>query len=591
MTLPELTANGPAIEENRPSAKRLYYRSWFGIPSFFQNELKIVTKSVGDEAKLTFIPNPVQAPILKAAMEQLRTKGVIRQIIFKPRQPGISTYASGLVFNVVSMFDGPYAFIIAQDKSTVSRIFKMHEVFYRNLNEDVKPSLKYFTKDEEMTFGDPGEEDTGLNSMIRVGEAKNINLGVGRTVHVVHGTEVPRWPSSDPIKESLIPALSNAPGTIRIFEGTAHFGGGADWFRYQCERAMAEQARGKSGEYEYFFVQWWLLKEYAIPLEKGEKLKLDVEERHLVKRYGLTLENINWRRKQIEELEGDINAFYLSYPMNYEEGWITKETSAFPQDRLMELHANLKPPIKRFRIENKEMYEHDQGEFWVWVMPQKDKLYDIGADVGGGYRDGDWSVAEVISRGSNIQCAEYRARVIPSEFADVLAVIGRFYNTAQIGPEVNSYGLETCHELNKTYPNIFLWRKEDKIVPRMTGDLGWQTFHESKLLMVGLGHKRIYHRQVQIFSKVLWDELRYFGRDYTDTGRMTFGAVKGYDDTVMAWLIALKISDAETFDDASQDIDTKPKERERDPATYDAEWNKILSGQIDQDMITGSWPD
>jgi len=305
----------------------------------------------------------------------------------------------------------------------------------------------------------------------------------------------------------------------------------------------------------------------------------------------LTLENIKWRRDKIEELEGDINSFYLSFPMNYEEGWITKETSAFPQDRLMELHAMLKPPIKRFRIEGKEMYEHDQGEFWVWIMPKPGRLYDIGADVGGGYKDGDWSVGEVIERGSNTQCAEYRGRVLPSEFADILAVIGRFYNTAQIGPEVNSYGLETCHELNKTYPNIYLWRKEDKMVPRFTGDLGWSTQYDSKLLMVGLGHKRIYHRQVQIFSSVLWDELRYFGRDYTDTGRLTYGAVKGYDDTCMAWLIALKISDAECFGSMSQDIVPAPKVQSRDPATYDSTWKDVLNGKSNYENITGSWGD
>ncbi|KKK42110.1 hypothetical protein LCGC14_2328150, partial [marine sediment metagenome] len=46
-------------------------------------------------------------------------------------------------------------------------------------------------------------------------------------------------------------------------------------------------------------------------------------------------------------------------------------------------------------------------------------------------------------------------------------------------------------------------------------------FEKGKLIMVGLANKRIYHRQVQIFSKVLWNELHFFGRDYTDSGRIT----------------------------------------------------------------------
>lgn len=584
----ELPAPQFSPGEIRSAAKRLYYRSHFGIPAFFRNELKIITKGVGEEAKCAFSPNPVQVPILNAAVKQLKTKGVIRQLIFKCRQPGVSTYASGLVFNGVSLFEGAYAFIIAQDKGTVSRIFKMHDVFYRNMSQDIRPPLKYFTKDEEMTFGEPGDENTGLDSMIRVGEAKNINLGVGRTVHICHGTELPRWPSSDPIKESLVPAFSDAPGTIRIFEGTAHFGGGADWFRYQCERAM-RAGRGDT-EYEYFFVQWWKLPEYSIPLKKGEKLKLDAEERVLVKKYGVTLENIKWRRTKIEELEGDIDSFRLSYPMNYEEAWINKETSAFPQDRIMELHSMLRPPIKRFRIEAGRMYEHDQGEFLVWIMPQPGKTYDVGADVAEGHQDGDWSVAEVIERGSNRQCAEYRGHIIPSDYADILAVIGRFYNMAQVGPEANDAGMTTVHELGKIYPNIFMWRKLDAIAPKLTGVMGWETSHKSKLIMVGLAHKRLFHRQVEIYSKTLWDELRNFGRDYTDSGNVTYRAVSGHDDCVMAWCIALQISDAENFEQYQNlGTDAGPQQKELEPAFHDVEWAKILNRQPNYDSMTGPW--
>jgi len=582
--VPELTDNILNSEDTLSAAKRAYYRSPDGIADFLKHQLKISTKAIGMQS---FIPNPVQIPILKSMVKQLKEKGVIRQIWFKCRQIGASTLASGIIWNRISLFDGMYAFVVAQDRSTSEHLYNMYDLFYANRHSDICRQKKYHTKGFEMVLGDPDEElNQNIESRLLTAEAKNLHIGTGRTLHCLHLSEICRYPTTDPIKESLMPACSDFPGTVRIIESTVHFGQGADYFRYQCERAMA----GKS-EYEYHFIRWWLMSEYAIPLKSGERLKLDVEERHLIKRYKLTLENIKWRRDKIEELEGDINSFHLSYPMNYEEGWITKETSAFPQDRLMELHAMLKPPIKRFRIEGKEMYEHDQGEFWVWIMPKSGKLYDIGADVGGGYKDGDWSVAELIERGSNTQCAEYRGRVLPSEFADILGVIGKFYNTAQIGPEVNSYGLETVHELNKTYPNIYLWRKEDKMVPRFTGDLGWSTQYDSKLLMVGLGHKRIYHRQVQIFSTVLWDELRYFGRDYTDTGRLTYGAVKGYDDTCMAWLIALKISDAECFGSMSQDIAPTPKVQSRDPATYDSTWKDVLNGKSNYEKITGSWAD
>jgi len=588
--VPESTALTLNTAEASSAARKAYYRSPAGLADFLRYELKISTKAIGMQA---FIPNAVQAPILASMIKQLETKGVIRQIWFKSRQIGASTLASAIIWNRVSLFDGMSAFIVAQDRGTAEHLYNMYDLYYANMALDIRRPKKYYTKGLEMVLGDPSEEPgQAIESRLLTAEAKNLHLGTGRTLHCLHLSEVCRYPNTDPIKESLIPACSDFPGTVRIMESTVHFGQGADYFRYQCERAMKGD-----GEYEFQFIPWYKMAEYAVPLTKGEKLKLDVEERILIKQ-GLTPENIKWRRNRIEELEGDINSFYLSYPMNYEEGWISKETSAFPQDRLMELHAMLRPPIQRFRVEiggngnRYQIYEHDQGELSVWFMPKKDGVYDIGGDVGEGYRDGDWSVAEVIERGTNIQVAEYRDHVIPTDFAEVLAAIGKFYNTAQIAPEVNTLGLATVHELSKIYYNIYMWRSgQDQIVPKISGLMGWKTMHSSKIIMVTLGHKRLYYRQVQIFSKTLWDELRQFGRDYTETGQLTYGAVSGHDDAVIAWLIALKISDDEVSDFQSQDITTKSPEEGRDPATYDFKWEGVLNGESKYLNITGSWSD
>ena len=110
--MPELTDNILNSEDTLSAAKRLYYRSWRGIADFFQQQLQITTKSVGVEAKIPLIPNPVQLPVLKDDIEQMRTRGYIRDLIAKCRQPGGSTYASAWVWNRVSLFDGIYAFLI-----------------------------------------------------------------------------------------------------------------------------------------------------------------------------------------------------------------------------------------------------------------------------------------------------------------------------------------------------------------------------------------------------------------------------------------------------------------------------------------------
>lgn len=526
--------------ELRVAAKKAYYRQ--NLTEFFKRELKISTKAMGGAQP--FIPNSVQVPIIQGMEKQKKEIGKIRAIIFKCRQPGISTLSSGVIWNGVALHSGVYAFITAQDKSTVENIFQMHDVFYRRMDPDLRRPLKYYNKGSELILGDQSNQDEDLDSRLYVGESKNINLGVGRTVHLLHMSEICRYPSYDSIVESLIPACSDFPGTIQIFESTAHFGGGAAYFKEICEQAQAGY-----GQFKYYFVEWWKLPEYSIPLDKGEKLKLDIEERHLVKKTGLSLENIKWRRNKIHELKGNLDLFQLSYPLTYSEAWITKERSTFPRERLREMLDTIRDPIRRFSITDGRMFENtDNGEFWIWDMPEKDKLYDVGADVAEGFEDGDWSVAEVIERGTNKQVAEYRAHILPRAFGDSLACIGRFYNNAQIACEINNSGGSANGRLNEIYQNCYQWRKRDTLAVRFTGKIGWQTSYESKQYLVDFAREKIYYRQVLVRSRTLYQELGNFVLDFTPTGMVTYRASSGYDDCCMSWMIALLASDDECFE-------------------------------------------
>jgi hypothetical protein len=457
----------------------------------------------------------------------------------------------------------------------------MHHVFLQNMNADLRPPLEYFTKGIEMVLGGANSNDPV--SKLVCGEAKNIHSATGTTIHHAHLSEVARYATAESIKESIIPACSDSPNTVRILESTAHFSGGSDYFRDQCERAMAGDS-----EFQYQFVAWWLMPEYSVSLDKGEKMKLDAEEKGLVKD-GLTFENIKWRRNKISELEGDVDSFRLNYPMNYNEGWITKMGATFARDRMAEMFVGLRPPVKRFRVFNGRLYEDPQGELAIWVMPQEGKVYDVGADVAEGHDDGDWSTAEVISRGSNEQCAEYRAHVMPREFADILAAIGRYYNHAQIAPEVNNCGLATSQRLAEIYPNIYLFRKQDTVAPKLTGKMGWQTTYDSKGILVELARERVYRRECRIYSRALWDEMNLFARDYTPTGMTVYRAATGFDDLVIAWLIALKASDDEDFSKYHNVGAPVARAPERmDNAGVDVEWAGLL-GSPNGNTQTGSW--
>jgi len=435
----------------------------------------------------------------------------------------------------------------------------MYDLFHKSMDTDIRPPRRYFTKGLQISLGDdPSDPNSrGLTSDLLTAEAKNINLGVGNTVHCLHLSEICRYPQVAPLTESLFPACSDAPGTIRIIESTAHFAEGAEYFKDQCERAQ----QGK-GEWQFHFVPWWLQPEYQIALTAGEKLKLDAhgeypDEKYLVNKIGLSLENIKWRRSKIDDYAGDVTLFYLSYPTNFKEGWVTRDSSAFPYHRMVEMESELCPPMKRFTIDQGKLFEDPNGLLHVWKMPEPWVMYDVGADVAGGdgatdgmenAKTGDWSVAEVIQRGTNEQVAEWRGHVLPREYGDILAAIGKFYNTAQVGPEMNSFGMSTLDRLKEIYFNVYIWRKRDGMGMQFTKKLGWETSYQSKNHMVNTMREKLYYRQIKIHSEQLWDEMMNFVRDFTTTGMITYNGANGrYDDCVMAFMIAVQISTDEDF--------------------------------------------
>jgi|TARA_R110001583_G_scaffold10613_3_gene48706 hypothetical protein len=542
---------------------------------FCGQELKIVTKNMGLQP---FRLYGWQQKIASAMREQLKKIGRIRQLWFKCRQPGGSSFASGTISRLV--FLNPYVkgFVVAQDKTTVGTLFGLYDCFYENLSLGIKPQRQYFTKGTSMYLGNPNlksrDIDPGLRSSLIVGEAKNINVGTGQTVHAVHVSELARMASTEGIKDSLVPAFSDGPGTIGIYESTAHWAPGAATWKSMCERAI----RGE-GEWEYHFLKWWEQPEYRVGLDKDEFLRLTTEERHLLQTIpDLTVENLKWRRKKIEDLDGDIFTFKANYPFSFDEAWVPLGHSAFPVDRLYKMKEDLRPPKRTCEMTMRgEMFDDpEKGRFSIWHEPQSGRSYDIGVDSAEGIEGGDYTCAEVIERGSNRQVAEWRGHVDPHEFGDILYHLGTYYNNAQIAPEVEKYGLPIVVRLQELcYPNIHIWQKRDTVVPKYTNFFGWSMTNNSKIILVALARHLIWNNQVEVQSDQLWRELMNYVRDTTPTGMHTYNAGPDEnDDCVVAWMIALRVSKDEAVVGMESELyhkQERTKEKYRDPAHYDAE--------------------
>ena len=233
-----------------------------------------------------------------------------------------------------------------------------------------------------------------------------------------------------------------------------------------------------------------------------------------------------------------------------EEAFVLREFGVFPVAQLRTLYSGLRPPRFRANIVNGKVLRDERGFLSVWDEPRGDSLYDIGVDVSLGVGE-DWSTAEVLRRPTGEQVAEFRGQVEPGEFADLLDGLGRHYNTAQISVEVNNVGRYTNQRLSETYPNLYIWRRTDKIRHKLSNFWGWETSHKSKQELVALAKDRLYryattdarHKFQLIHSEALYKEMSGFSQE---PGTDRFAASAGFtDDLVLAWMIGLKASSDE----------------------------------------------
>ena len=102
-----------------------------------------------------------------------------------------------------------------------------------------------------------------------------------------------------------------------------------------------------------------------------------------------------------------------------------------------------------------------------------------------GVSRGDYSVAQVLDSKKR-QVATWRGRVHHVYFADVLRVLGYFYNEVSVIVENNGHGILTCTGLGKdyAYPNFYTDVQVDKITDKETIKLGFSTTARTKPLII-----------------------------------------------------------------------------------------------------------
>ena len=519
-----------------------------------KNFLKIRNKK---QQLVSFEVNKAQM-MFNEIVEQDRKAGIpLRYIILKARQLGMSTWTEGYIYHDTTTRDNVNSLIIAHEEKASQNIFNMSKLFFESSPIAIRPMTKY-SNAKELVFENPTTdmveklENPGLRSKITVATAGTSDTARSGTFHNVHASEVAFFPNPLRTMTALLQCVPDEPNTFVCLESTANGVGG--YFYDMWNQAV----RGES-EYTPIFFPWFVDEEYTrdFPTEEIKQAfvtdvnrmypdasgkMVHTDEWLLKEQFDLTYEQLYWRKWTIaNKCGGDVEMFKQEYPATPEEAFIASGRPKFDMKAVKEYELSCTPPEAIGDLVKSKgniiISDNPKGPFKLWLAPQPNEIYCIGADVAEGLAKGDYSVASVLDSQLNI-CAKWRGHIDPDLFGKELVKLGTMYNEAYIAVENNNHGLTTLKSiLLEEYYNLFYTKNYDRVNDSISKKLGFTTSSKSKPLAIDKLAEYIRERFFGMWDVDIVNELYKY---VIDENGKTNAQEGEFDDCVMSLAIALQ---------------------------------------------------
>jgi hypothetical protein len=275
------------------------------MPKMASECLYIRTK---DSKFETLQVNRAQMALHQAAEVQRATTGMVRLLVLKGRQQGISTYIAARGYHRASMNRGQHVYILAHEQSASDTLFGIVDRYQRS--NPIAPHVGT-SNVRELEFD-------RLDSSYSVATAGSKAGGRSKAISFFHGSEVAFWANAADHFSASIQGVPLLPGTEVFLESTSAGAGGE--FYERCQDAEAER-----GDYRLVFLPWWLSDEYQRTPEPGFELSREEEngeisEEEYATLYGLDNRQMAWRRAKIIELRDPL-LFRREYPATVQDAW------------------------------------------------------------------------------------------------------------------------------------------------------------------------------------------------------------------------------------------------------------------------------
>lgn len=500
-----------------------------------ERNLKIINK---ESTLVSLHHNRAQLMLHNAKQKQRELGCPVRIIIVKARQKGLSTGEAADTFEDINRNKNRHACLVSMDIDGTDKVFRMTKIFQQEMPSDVKLPMEHSNR-KEILYTAPHR-----SSILCQTAGKDV-LGRGGTTLRVHATEVAFWKNAEAQLAGLFQEVPKTPDSSIVIESTAFGTTGAFHNRY-----LKAIERVRTNDYSGFiplFVSWFVDDEYSMPLSKGYVLTPEKDHQYfgdecrLVEKYGLTYEQLYWRRWTIEnDFDNDLSWFKQEYPSTWREAFQGSGRMVFNTHDLDIMEQNCRPPIATvefYEVEGgKVKYRHvnrRQNCWSIWKWPIKSHSYCAFGDVAEGLlsdpnnpkSDPDRSVAGILDRNHFELPATYYGRPDTIEFAEQFILGCNYFNYPWASPEMNGIGQSILDAFKRAnYPFIYSREYKEETVQRMDSkNLGWKTTVKTKKPMIADLQKVIQEQELRIYDIRFIEELKVYvwtpqGKPQAETG-------------------------------------------------------------------------
>ena len=539
--------------------------------NWIPDNCQIVNKA-GDVVPLELNDAQLHTEAVILSME--RQELPVRVVVLKARQLGETTRGCGKLFYRANTKENFRSLFAAHDDKSTKNVFQRVHFFQENNPRQRKTQKSSVS---ELRYSSPH------NSFIFVDTGGNKGLGRSDTYDSVHISELARFPHPEATMGSVKQCVPSRVGTEVCVESTA-LGRAGYFYKLYCE---AKKSPGdKNLEYMVIpepleedwngfyrvFNPWFLDSEYRRTPPKD--FALTEKEVLLKAKFHLDDHQVYWRRLCVaSECDGDEKFFDQEYAETDESAFIHSGRPVFSGTRMDIMFkqctdAHFVGQMMRFEVKpdddddetsylNEKSIEcrveavADQGGNWleIWETPQPGMIYAIGADTAEGKdpeetndkKKTDANSAHVIDIKSKRVVAKMSGRFDPDIFAEQLDYLGRYYNDALLGPEVNntSGGSVRSGLRRLNYPNLYHKEILTKDLDQDTENVGWYTDVVTRGQLVADLTHAIRNSLVHVPSEATVHQLR--GWQWDKNGKATH-AVGEHDDDGMSIGIAWQMA-------------------------------------------------